>query len=86
MLALENESFLFFFLFLQKLEKLDWERGERVKQYALNMMCCLFRGGVWLALQDCHQDIDLCQEEHPQDLEKYPSVMTPFIFQRVGSQ
>lgn len=35
MLALENERG--FFSFLQKLEKLDRERGEGVRQHALNV-------------------------------------------------
>lgn len=74
----------FFFLFLQKLEKLD--KGEKRRSEATRSEddMLLVQGEGMAALQDCHQDIDLCQEEQPQDLEKY--VMTPFIFQIVGSQ
>lgn len=36
MLALENESFLFFFS-CRNMKRLDRERGEGVRQHALNM-------------------------------------------------
>lgn len=78
-----------FFLLLQKFEKLDRERGEGVRQHALNMMwwtAACSGEGYGLLCRTVTKILVFVKNSSPKIWKKNPSVMPPSVFQRVGSQ